>query len=123
MKTSVYIGTSLDGFIARMNGDISWLTKYEEDMREDYAAFIKNMDVVVIGRRTFETVLSYPSWPYSNPVFVLSSSIKEPPKKIGDRVTILCEEPGTLVRLLSDKGFKNAYIDGGKTIQRFLDAD
>ena len=61
MKASVYIGTSLDGFIARMDGDIDWLTPYaDEDAIHAYEQFMKEIDVIAIGRGTFEKVLSFP---------------------------------------------------------------
>ena len=122
-SANVYIGTSLDGFIARTDGDIGWLMKFADaDAIEAYNEFIENIDVMVIGRGTFETVLGFPSWPYNKPVFVLSRTIKEVPGSLRDKATILSLEPPELLRHLSDQGFKAAYIDGGNVIQSFLAA-
>jgi len=124
MKTTVYIGTSLDGFIARKDGDIDWLTQFANDEAiQAYEELIKRIDAIVIGRGTFEKVLSFPSWPYTKKVFVLSNSIKQVPDIIKEKVTILSMNPGELPGYLSGKGLTNIYIDGGKVIQGFLKED
>ena len=65
MTTSVYIGTSLDGFIAKKDGGIEWLTQFaSEEAFASYEEFTSNIDAIVIGRGTFEKVLSFPTWPY-----------------------------------------------------------
>ena len=120
----VYIGTSLDGFIARTDGDIDWLVKFgDQDAVEAYNEFMAAIDVIVIGRGTFEKVLEFPSWPYDRPVFVLSRTLKDLPVSVKDKATVLSLEPAALLRHLSEKGFKAAYIDGGKVIQSFLAED
>jgi dihydrofolate reductase len=79
--------------------------------------------VIVIGKGTFEKVLGFPSWPYEKEVFVLSTSIKEVPDIVREKVTVLSMEPGELLSFLSGKGFSNIYVDGGKVIQGFLKKD
>ena len=124
MKGSVYIGVSLDGFIARENGDIEWLEEFgDEEAIPAYEDFIKKIDVFVIGRGTFETVLSFPSWPYTLDVILLSTTIKQVPEKFADKITLLSMKPKEVMAYLSDKGYSNAYIDGGKVIQGFLNDD
>ena len=121
MKTIVYIGTSLDGFIARKDGDIDWLTKFaNEEAINAYKELISRIDAIVIGRGTFDKVLTFPSWPYEKRVFVLSSSIKQVPEKLVDKVIILSMKPAELLSYLSEKGFLSIYVDGGKVIQDFL---
>ena len=123
-SANVYIGTSLDGFIARTDGDISWLVKFaDSDAVEAYNEFITTIDVIVIGRGTFETVLGFPFWPYDKPVYVLSRTLKDLPDNLSSKATISSLEPFELLRHLSDKGFNAAYVDGGKVIQSFLAAD
>jgi len=124
MKSTVFIGTSLDGFIARKNGDIDWLVQYANDEAvHAYEKFINRIDAIVIGRGTFEKVLSFPSWPYEKKVFVLSTSIKEVPALLNEKVTILSMKPAELLNYLSGRGFSKIYVDGGKVIQDFLKED
>ena len=124
MKKIVYIGTSLDGFIARKDGDIDWLVKFaDEEALHAYREFIKRIDAVIIGKGTYEKVLSFPSWPYETEVFVLSSTLQQVPDHLKDKVTILLMKPGELLSHLSGKGFSGIYVDGGKVIQSFLKED
>jgi dihydrofolate reductase len=124
LKTIVYIGTSLDGFIARKDGDINWLTQFANDEAiHAYEEFINRVDAIVIGRGTFEKVLTFPSWPYDRKVFVLSNSIKQVPDELKEKATVLSMNPSTLLNYLSRLGFSSVYIDGGKVIQDFLKED
>ena len=124
MKTTVYVGTSLDGFIARKDGDIDWLVKYQnKEVHDSYKEFISRIDAMVIGRGTYEKVLSFPVWPYEKKVFVLSTQLKQIPGTLNEKVTLVAMKPAALLNYLSDKGFSNIYVDGGKVIQSFLKED
>jgi dihydrofolate reductase len=124
LKAIVYIGTSLDGFIARKDGDIDWLTQFANDEAiHAYEEFISRIDAIVIGRGTFEKVLTFPSWPYDRKVFALSNSIKQVPDELKEKVTVLSINPPKLLSYLSNLGFSSVYIDGGKVIQDFLKED
>ncbi len=124
MNTRIFIGVSLDGFIARKNGDIDWLTRFANDEAiQSYEKFVTGIDAIVIGRGTFETVLGFPTWPYKQKVFVLSNSIKQIPDELKERATVLALKPQELLKYLSQNGFQNIYIDGGKVIQDFLRDD
>ena len=124
MKTTVYVGTSLDGFIARKDGDIDWLVKYQnKEVHESYNEFINRIDAMVIGRGTYEKVLSFPEWPYEKKVFVLSTSLKQITGTLNEKATLIAMKPAVLLNYLSDKGFSNIYVDGGKVIQSFLKED
>lgn len=124
VKTFVYIGTSLDGFIARENGNFDWLSPFANDEAIDsFKEFINRIDAIIIGRGTFKKVLLFPSWPYEKEVFVLSSSIKQVPGILKDKVTVLAMQPAELLRYLSGKGLSNIYVDGGKVIKDFLKED
>lgn len=125
MKVSVYCGTSLDGFIAREDGDIEWLNEANATVPEGedcgYAAFMSSVDVLVMGRKTYEQVLSFGAWPYGNTrVIVLSSQSIPFPETLPDTVSHSSETPRALYDRLSEEGAKHLYIDGGATIQRFL---
>lgn len=127
MKCSVFVATSLDGFIARRDGSIDWLSKAaaEAPKGEDfgYQSFLASVDAIVMGRNTFEQVLGFDEWPYgSRRVVVLSSRALDIPARLADRVSASSERPDDLVGRLSAEGARHLYIDGGATIQRFLAA-
>src|SRR5256885_7413290 len=112
MTTLVYIGTSLDGFIARKNGDIAWLEQFaNEEAIQSYNQFIDRVDAIVIGRGTFEKVLSFSSWPYTKMVYVLSASITELPGDLKEKAMLLSMTPKDLLHFLSKKGLSTLYID------------
>jgi len=124
MTTTVYVGTSLDGFIARKDGDIDWLVKFQnKEVHDSYQKFINKIDAIVTGRGTYEKVLSFPVWPYDKKVFVLSTTLKQIPGKLKEKVILLSMKPKELLNHLSGEGFSNIYIDGGKVIQSFLKED
>jgi dihydrofolate reductase len=124
MRSKVYIGTSLDGFIARKNGDISWLTQFANDEAIfAYEEFLSGVDAIVIGKGTFEKVLTFPSWPYEKKVFLLSNSIRQVPDILIEKVTLLAMRPEELLSYLSTQNLSSLYIDGGKVIQDFLRKD
>lgn len=125
MRTTVYIATSLDGFIARKDGNIDWLTNIENPTNEDYgyAEFMSRIDALLMGRGTFEKVLSFHSWPYEKTVFVLSTTLKKVPRKLKGKVKLLKLSPKDALNYLSKEGYSSVYVDGGKTIQSFLRED
>jgi dihydrofolate reductase len=126
LKVSVFIATSLDGFIARPDGDIEWLHEVEQIGGGDdagYRAFFGSIDALVMGRGSFEKVLEFDGWPYeSKPVIVLSKSLTEVPDTLRDRVRINTSAPQELIEQLSQEGYARIYLDGGKVIQSFLRA-
>ena len=124
MKASVYIAASLDGFIARRDGDIDWLGEPPKDGEDyGYEQFINSVDFLVMGRNTYEKVLSFGQWPYTVPVVVLASRPLDIPADIAAKVETMSGSPADIVAELAKRGAKHLYIDGGKTIQSFLDAD
>ena len=123
--SSVYIVTSLDGFIARENGELDWLDAASATVPkgEDLGChkFMENIDVLVMGRKTYEKVLSFGVWPYGEKsVVVLSSNKIKFPKDFGQNASCSSESPKELCERLAHEGAKRLYIDGGNTIQRFL---
>jgi dihydrofolate reductase len=88
-----------------------------------FEEFYGSVDVVVIGRKTFEVVVTFGKWPYGKkPVVVLSSRPLDFSSIEGGVVEQMSGEPAEIVKQLESRGFKHAYIDGGITIQRFLAA-
>ena len=121
MRASVFVGTSLDGFIARPNGALDFLDAGGNEPH-GYEEFMASVDALVIGRHTFETALSFGGWVYgTKPVFVLSTRAL-PPLPPGAVVERLAGDPVAIVRQLDARGVRHAYVDGGITIQRFLNA-
>jgi dihydrofolate reductase len=121
MKASVFIGTSLDGFIARVNGDLDFLPPGGGEPH-GYDEFMATVDALVIGRNTFETVLAFDTWPYGEkPVFVLSTRTLAPAPP-GAVVEHMSGDPAEIVSQLAARGIQHIYLDGGITIQRFLQA-
>jgi dihydrofolate reductase len=121
MKASVFVGTSLDGFLARADGSFDFLPAGGGEPH-GYDEFIATVDALVIGRNTFEVVARFPSWPYGEkPVFVLSTRALAPvpPGAIVERMS---GTPPEIVSRLSARGIRHIYVDGGITIQRFLRA-
>ena len=121
MKLSVFVGTSLDGFIARPDGSFDFLPV---DTTEDhgYGEFFASVDLLVMGRKTYETALGFDGWPYGpKPVFVLSSRPLAPAPE-GAVVERMAGPPAEIVARLDARGFRHAYLDGGATIQGFFAA-
>ena len=121
MKASVFVGTSLDGFIARPDGSFDFLPAGGGEPH-GYHEFMATVDALVIGRKTFETVLGFDGWAYDKkPVFVLSSRpiAAAPP---GAVVEHMSGAPTDIVSQLEARGIHHIYVDGGITIQRFLQA-
>ncbi|MEE2717840.1 MAG: dihydrofolate reductase family protein [SAR324 cluster bacterium] len=127
LQASVFIATSLDGYIARENGDVDWLIAANTQVPagEDcgFFVFMESVDVLVMGSRSFEKVLSFGEWPYGEKaVVVLSHRNLTIPGPLQNTVTLSSESPAALCDRLSQNGVKRLYVDGGAIIQSFLKA-
>ena len=125
-RCSAFIAVSLDGFIARKDGSLDWLDKANllAPKGEDcgYKTFMESIDALVMGRKTFEKVLSFGvPWPYAEKqVIVLSSRKLTFPENIQSVVSHSSGTPESIVTNLAARKLNRLYIDGGVTIQRFL---
>ena len=121
IRASVFVGTSVDGFMARADGALDFLPPGGGEPH-GYDEFIASVDALVIGRNTYEIVLAFDEWPYGDKaVFVLSSKpLRDAPA--GAVVERLSGEAGDIVSQLAARGYEHLYIDGGITIQQFLRA-
>jgi dihydrofolate reductase len=122
----VYIAASLDGFIADQNGSVDFLNSYPDIPGEDmgYNKFISSIDAILMGRKTFETVLGFGvEWPYHKPVFVWTSTLTEVPSKLKGKVFLISGTLKQIISSLRELNHHSIYIDGGKTIQSFLQED
>jgi dihydrofolate reductase len=122
MTVSVFVGASVDGFIARLNHDLDWLPE-EGGEPHGYEEFLAGIDALVIGRKTFKKVLTFNPWPYgAKRVVVLSGRPLQLPSAVGGTVEQMAGSPAEIVARLAARGATNLYVDGGITIQRFLRA-
>lgn len=131
MKCSAYVGTSADGFIARTDGGIDWLEtagKPEAGFGEgyvDFAAYLSTVDCMIMGRKCMEKISSFDlspdQWPYGTmKLVVLSNSVKTPLDNLKDKVEMYSGDLTELLDRLENEGYQSAYIDGGATIQAFI---
>ena len=121
MTVSVFVGTSVDGFIARPNGDLDFLPPGGGEPH-GYNEFIATVDAIVIGRKTFETVLAMEDWPYGDKRVVVLSSRPIDLSAAGGVVEQMAGPPADIVSQLGSSGAHHLYVDGGITIQGFLRA-
>ncbi|MGA2333960.1 MAG: dihydrofolate reductase family protein [Terriglobales bacterium] len=122
MTASVFIGISVDGFMARPNGDLDFLPEGGGEPH-GYDEFMASVDALVIGRKTFETVLTFAKWPYGDKrVVVLSSRPLDLSAVRGGVVEQMAGPPSEIVSKLAASGAHHLYVDGGITIQGFLRA-
>lgn len=122
MTVSVFVGVSVDGFMARPNGDLDWLPPGGGEPH-GYDEFMASVDALVIGRNTFEKVLTFETWPYGDKrVVVLSSRPVDLSVAGGAVVEHRAGTPADIVAQLAASGADHLYVDGGITIQRFLRA-
>lgn len=124
-RVSVFIATSLDGYIARRDGSIDWLLQANQSVPsgEDcgYGAFMETVDVLVMGRNTFEQVLGFEGWPYAGKrVVVLSHRDVPVPPALRGTVSVTSAAPADLLQELAATGAQHVYLDGGQTIRGFL---
>ncbi|AZV94164.1 deaminase [Bordetella sp. J329] len=124
---SVFIASSLDGFIARQDGAIDWLERANGTVTpgEDcgYAAFMRFVDLLVMGRHTFDKVMEFPQWPYADkPVWVVTRSPLAAGQALPDKVRLTAASPAALVEAAQQAGYGRLYLDRGRLIQSFLQA-
>ncbi len=125
LKVSVFIATSLDGFIARKDGGLDWLDEANATVPDGedcgFQTFMESVDTLIMGRKTYEKVLSFGDWPYGKtPVVVLSRNPISFPPSVPNTVTHSSDPMRDLLNRLSGEGSKHVYVDGGMTIQGFL---
>jgi dihydrofolate reductase len=119
-RFSVFVATSLDGYLARPDGGLEWLERVQAEGEDyGYAEFFASVDALLLGSKTYETVLGFPEWPYGDkPCYVATTQA---------RVAVASEvfvegPPDELARELADRGHQRVYLDGGHLIRAFLAA-
>ncbi len=121
----IYIAVSLDGYIATEDHGVDWLNDIPQGEGNLYSFtdFIENIDAIVMGCNTFETVLSFGKWPYTKKVIVLSNALSKVPNHLLNKVELMQGKVENILTTLHNRGYKNLYIDGGNVIQSFLKQD
>jgi len=120
MRMSVFVGTSLDGFIARRDGAYDFLGEGGEE--HGYVEFMASVDTLLIGRNTFDVVAKMESWPYEGKRVVVLSRRPLETSAFTARVEQMSGEPAEIAEKLKASGAKRVYVDGGLTVQAFLRA-
>jgi dihydrofolate reductase len=127
MPNIIYIATSIDGYIAREDGNMDWLMKLPNPEKSDYgfSIFLNRLDAMIMGRKTFETILGFSQWPYVRqiPLFVLTNSLDRLPLGLPVKAEIVNGALTGILNSLNGRGLHSIYIDGGVTIQGFLKED
>jgi dihydrofolate reductase len=115
---SVFIATSLDGYVARQNGSIDWLDIVQRQGEDyGYARFWGSIDAVVVGRGTYQTALGFPTWPYTGKrCVVLTHAAFE--RRHDEEFH--AGDPQPLLERLGAEGVRRVYVDGGRVITALL---
>jgi dihydrofolate reductase len=119
-RCSVYVAMSLDGFIAREDGRIDWLSLVEKPGEDyGYRRFFESVDALVVGRKTYEVALDFEPWPYAGKrCIVMTRALSS--SRHGEE--FYSGSPEHLVERLSSEGVKRIYVDGGAVVQQFMAA-
>lgn len=120
LRAAVFLGLSVDGSIARPDGDLEWLTSRGAAAGDaGFTPFVESVDAVVMGRQTYEAIASYEDWPYlDRPVHVISTILATDE----DRRITVHRSAEAAVEALQRDGHRRVYVDGGQTIRWFLAA-
>lgn len=117
-RVSAFLAASLDGFIAEADGGLGFLKPFEKE-EHGYAAFYASVDTLLLGRKTYETVLGFEDWPFRDKrVRVLSRNPPQP--RFGER--FVTGEPRSVLATLATEGARHVYADGGEVVTGFLAA-
>ncbi len=122
MKTIAYIAASLDGYIADPEGSVDWLNAIPNPEQSDYgfADFLSGIDAVLMGRKTFEVVQSFGEWPYSKPVYVISTQLTDIPQGYEGRVQLVSGPLQQILERIEKETGPSIYVDGGTLIRSCL---
>jgi dihydrofolate reductase len=124
-RCSVYIATSLDGYIARPDGGLDWLSRFEQSGEDyGYKAFFDSVDALVIGRKTYDVVLAFEKWPYEDKrCIVVTHAVPTGAATPKHGETFHSGPLEVLLDRLAGEGVRRIYVDGGALIRSFLGAD
>jgi dihydrofolate reductase len=120
-RVSVFLAVSLDGFIAREDGGIDWLTRIEDPGGEDYgfAAFFNTVDAIIMGRNTYDLALTFDAWHYGDKRIIVLTHRPLSPKH---NETAYAGSLSDLIATMGREGVRRIYLDGGQTVREGLAA-
>ncbi len=119
----IMMAMSLDGFVARPDHALDWLSKQAtQDEDHGFIKFMNSVDVLVMGTGSLRTVLGFDEWPYEKPVVVLSRSMtkQDIPEHLHDKIEFSTASPEELWGIFHQRGYKRVYVDGGAIVRSFL---
>ncbi len=123
MKITYYVATSLDGYIASEDGDVSWLDDIDIDMTDTaYDDFFASIDGLVMGRSSYDFVFNYGSWPYEDrPTWICTSRDLEPLEGANIKTAKSVDDVIKEAKLM---GLRHLWlVGGGKLASSFLKKD
>ncbi len=109
MKTILYMGISINGYIAKSDGDSEWTSK--EDLQGFYEQS-KKAGNIVMGKNTYKAALQYGYFPFPDAVNVVVSH-EAIENKWGENAIVTDGSPKEILKLLEEKGFETAFLAGG----------
>jgi len=120
-RLSVFIATSLDGYIAASDGSLDWLHSAATAGRDyGYATFMESVDALAMGRGTYDHIAALDPLPFDGrPLFVFTHHPYEP----RDGVSFWQVAPDEAAAEWTRRGLRHVYVDGGRLISSFLEAD
>lgn len=124
LTISAYFGMSLNGCIADKAGNLAWLEKYGQE-GEDYGfqQFIESVDTLLMGKGTYQHIIDHINpndWPFDGKrVYVISNSLN----KVHEKASLLAGDPVTILEEVKKHGAKHIYVDGGKLVSQFINAN
>lgn len=121
-RVSIYVGQSLDGFIAGPSGELDWLEGYGgEEAMAAFEAFMAGVDAILMGRRTWEVVRGFSPWPYAGKRMVVLTHRPLDGAAHGEEAV----EGGldAVLERLGAEGVRHVYVDGGDTARQALAID
>ena len=115
MKITYYVASSLDGYIAKDDGDVSWLEELDISMEDTgYDEFYSTVDALVMGRKTYEMIVSFGQWPYGDkPVWVCSRNKITPMEGCNLQIG---RSPEAVCRAANEMDIKHLWLVGGGSL-------
>ncbi|MCP4177701.1 MAG: dihydrofolate reductase [bacterium] len=117
MKFIFYLAQSLDGYIADRSGSVDWL-EHIDTSDKGFDDFLNSVDAILMGRHTYDQILSFGTWPYNKPTYVITHhKIFNPPNN--NIKTCSGKIDDIISKLFMDKYDKVWVCGGNELISEF----